>query len=113
MASLKRRRPEKWTVLVFYPGPKGVEYKYDTPEGACMLACRVAGDGHRVVVLDPDNNQIAEFAPRKPRPKNIERSKTLGPDLQRAAEKNREAEKRQRLRRPGPKKKPTLTRRKV
>jgi hypothetical protein len=113
MASLKRRRPEKWTVLVRYPGPKMVEYRYDTVEGACGFACRVAGDGHRVHVLDPENNQVAEFKPRRPRPKKIDRDPNLGPNLQRAAEERRQVEKRERLRRPGPKPKRTLTRRKA
>lgn len=113
MAKLKRKPSEKWTVLAKYPGPKGVEYKYDTVEGACMLACRIAGEGRRTYVLDPENNQVAEFKPRKHRSKKIDRDPNLGPNLQREAEKRRETEKRRRLRRPGPKKKPTLTRRKA
>lgn len=112
MGSLKRRRPEKWTVLAKY-GSALKEYKYDTVEGAAMLACRIAGQGHRSYVLDPDNNQVAEFKPYKARPKKIERDPNLGPNLQAAAEKRRQAEKRERLRRPGPKKKRTLTRRKA
>lgn len=110
---MKRRRPEKWMCVTKY-GDEHVEYIYPTVEGAAGLACRLAGEGHPSMVFDPEGIQVANFIARKPRlQRKIKRDPNLGKSLQASAEKRRQSEKRDRLRRPGPKKKPTLTRRKA